>query len=209
MGARDWWMTMEKLKLCVCWSACGGSPRSISLACFKQEEQTKLMTDLCQHVKTRSWTLERRDREIDEGRWRNWSFAFAGQSAVDRPEAFPWHASSKKNRPSWCVFALRTAWIADILSQAPLRDVQRQRRLNLSSRDGQKLWDYGMTERFFNAVSALCVAIERRDLTLTWTACKIGGSLKRNAANLYDVLISRQRWIVEEDLMLSPIIDHT
>ena len=34
----DWWMTMGKWKLCVRWSACGGSPSSISLACFKQEE---------------------------------------------------------------------------------------------------------------------------------------------------------------------------
>ena len=36
-------MTMGKWKLCVRWSACCGSPSSISLACFKQEEQTKLM----------------------------------------------------------------------------------------------------------------------------------------------------------------------
>ena len=40
-------MTMEKLKLCVRWSACRGSPSSISLACFKQEEQTKLMCFSC------------------------------------------------------------------------------------------------------------------------------------------------------------------
>ena len=36
-------MTMGKWTLCVRWSACGGSPSSISLACFKQEEWTKLM----------------------------------------------------------------------------------------------------------------------------------------------------------------------
>ena len=64
-----------------------------------------------------------------------WKLAFAGQTAVDYPAAFRWHASSKKNRPSWCLFPfrmamvlpLRTAWIADILSQASLRDVERQR----------------------------------------------------------------------------------
>ena len=39
-------MTMEKLKLCrlcVRWPACSGSPSGILLACFNQEEQTKLM----------------------------------------------------------------------------------------------------------------------------------------------------------------------
>ena len=91
------------------------------------------------HVKTRSLALERsieqQDRVIDERRWGSGSFAFAGQTAVDHPTAFRWHASSKKNRPSWCLFPFRmamvlplsTAWIADILSQASLRDVERQR----------------------------------------------------------------------------------
>ena len=86
-------------------------------------------------VKTRSLALERsieqQGRVIDERRWGSGSFAFAGQTAVDHPAAFCWHASSKKNRPSWCLFPfrmamvlpLRTAWIADILSQASLRDV--------------------------------------------------------------------------------------
>ena len=86
-----------------------------------------------------------------------------------------WHTSSKKNRPSWCLFPfrmapvllLRTAWIADILSPASLRDVQRQRRPRLAGTLGQL---YGTTERSFNAV-------DRRALTLTWTVCKtIGGS---------------------------------
>ena len=40
--------------------------------------------------------------------------------------------------------------------------------------------------------------------TLTWTVCKaIGGSRWRGAANLYDVLIRGERWIV---VMLSPIV---
>ena len=42
------------------------------------------------------------------------------------------------------VLPLRTAWIADILSQAFLRDVQRQRcrKRGTCSGDGQSLWDY-------------------------------------------------------------------
>ena len=86
-------MTMGKWKLCGRWSDCRGSPSSISLACFKQEEQTKLMFI---------------------------SFRMA------------------------MVLPLRTAWIADILSQASLRDVERQRcwKRGTSSGDGQRLWDY-------------------------------------------------------------------
>ena len=80
-------------------------------------------------------SIEQQGRVIDERPWGSGSFAFAGQTAVDHPTAFRWHASSKKNRPSWCLFPfrmamvlpLRTAWIADILSQASLRDVERQR----------------------------------------------------------------------------------
>ena len=80
-------------------------------------------------------SIEQQGRVIDERRWGSGSFAFAGQTAVDHPAAFRWHASSKKNRKSWCLFPfrmamvlpLRTAWIADILSQASLRDVERQR----------------------------------------------------------------------------------
>ena len=56
------------------------------------------------HVKTRSLALERsieqQGQVIDERRWGSGSFAFAGQTAVDHPAAFRWHASSKKNRPS-------------------------------------------------------------------------------------------------------------
>ena len=49
------------------------------------------------------------------------------------------------------VLPLRTAWIADILSQASLRDVQRQRCWKRGGGDGQRRWDYDTTERFFNA----------------------------------------------------------
>ena len=140
------------------------------------------------HVKTRCFALERsieqQGRVIDERRWGSGSFAFAGQSAVDHPAAFCWHASSKKNyRPSWCLFPfrmamvlpLRTAWIlmADVLSQASLRDVERQRCWKRGSGDGQRLWDYftaRLSDLQFNAV-------DKRGSTLTWTVCKaIGGS---------------------------------
>ena len=40
------------------------------------------------------------------------------------------------------VLPLRTAWIADILSQASLRDVERQRCWKRGSGDGQRLRDY-------------------------------------------------------------------
>ena len=40
------------------------------------------------------------------------------------------------------VLPLRTAWIADILSQASLRDAEEQRCWKRSSGDGQRLWDY-------------------------------------------------------------------
>ena len=84
------------------------------------------------NASTRSEPVERSNFEVHV---KTRSFAFAGQTAVDHPTAFRWHASSKKNRPSWCVFPFRmaivlplsTAWIADILSQASLRDVERQR----------------------------------------------------------------------------------
>ena len=36
-----------------------------------------------------------------------------------------------------------------------------------TSGHGQRLGDYGTTERSFNAVSALCVAVERRGSKLT------------------------------------------
>ena len=84
-----------------------------------------------------------------------------------------------------------------LLSQASLRDVRRLRCWKCYSGHGQRLWDYGM-EQSFNAVSVLCVAVERRGSTLTWTVCKaIDGSRLRKAANLYDVLIRGQRWIVK------------
>ena len=40
------------------------------------------------------------------------------------------------------VLPLRTAWIADILSQASLRDEERQCYWKRHGGDGQRLWDY-------------------------------------------------------------------
>ena len=115
------------------------------------------------HVNTRSWALVQQGTSDWWMTMRSGSFAFAGEPAVDHPVPFRWHASSKKNRPSWCLFPfriatvlpLRTAWIADILSQASPRNVQRQRCWKRGSGDGQRRWDYDTTERSFNAVSAL------------------------------------------------------
>ena len=53
------------------------------------------------HV-TRSLALERsieqQGRVIDERRWGSGSFAFAGQTAVDHPAAFRWHAKLQATR---------------------------------------------------------------------------------------------------------------
>ena len=116
----------------------------------------------CEDKELGTWALEQQRRVIVVWRSESVSFAFADQPAVDHPSAFRWRASSKKNRPSSCLFPFRmatilpfrTAWIADILSQASLRDEQRQRCWKRGSGDGQRLslWDYGTTERVFNAV---------------------------------------------------------
>ena len=74
----------------------------------------------CKDKELGAWALEQQGRVIDEWRSGRGSFAFAGQPVVNHPAAFRWHASSKKNRPSWCLYPsrmatvlpLRTAWIA-------------------------------------------------------------------------------------------------
>ena len=54
------------------------------------------------HVETRSLALklersiEQQGRVIDERRWASGSFAFAGQTAVDHPAAFRWHAKQEE-----------------------------------------------------------------------------------------------------------------
>ena len=138
-------MTIENCKFCLRWSACRGSPRSISLACFKQEEQTKLMY-----------------------------FSF-----------------SKDNCSS-------AAWIADFLSQASLRDVQRQHCWKRGCGDGQRLWDYGTSERssmpFQLCASPLKGEVRRSPEP---SARPLAAGRIAKAANLYDVLIPGQRCIVK------------
>ena len=164
------------------------------------------------HVKTRSLALERSSSRVewlmnDDGEVKALR-SLVMQPAMDHPAAFHWHASSKKNRPSWCLFPfrmatvlpLRTAWMADILSQASLRDAQRQRCWKRGSGDGQRLslWDYGTTERSFNA-------IERRGSTLTWTVCTAADSEERQICTACLFAESVGLW-KDDGLMLSPIV---
>ena len=80
-----------------------------------------------------------------------------------------------------------------------VRDVKRQRCSKRGSGDGQRLslYDHGTTERSFNDV-------ERRGLTLNLNS--LHGSRLRGTANLYDVLIRGEHWIVKSrrSCMLSP-----
>ena len=126
------------------------------------------------------------DWRMTMGKWKlcvRWSDCRGSPSSIS--------LASKKNRPSWCLFhfrmatvlPLRTAWIADIHSQAfkcikrsSVSERQPCCNWKRGSGDGQRLWDYfivhyyGTTERSFNAV-------DKWGSTLTWTVCKaIGGS---------------------------------
>ena len=92
------------------------------------------------------------------------------------------------------VLPLRTAWIADILSQASLRDVERQRCWKRGSGDEQGLWDY-FTARLSDLSMPLTSEVRRSP--------EPSARPSAAAANLYDVLIRGERWIV---LMLSPIV---
>ena len=107
--------------------------------------------------KVRSLALWQQGGVIDECRWGSGSFVFADQPAVDQPAAFRWHASSMKSRPSWYLFLfrmapvlpLRTAWIADILLQASLSDVQRHAVGNVVAETCRDLV-FGTTARLSN-----------------------------------------------------------
>ena len=109
------------------------------------------------------------------------------------------------------VLPLRTAWIADILSQASLRDVQRQHCWKRGSRGGQRLWDYSTTERSFNVVSALCVAVERQGSMLTMN-CLQGHRRQPIAKSgkfvrgLFADSVGLQN---DDGLVLSLIVEHT
>ena len=58
------------------------------------------------------------------------------------------------------VLPLRAAWIADILSQASLRDVEIQRCWKRGSGDGQRLWDY-FTARLSDLSMSLTSEVRR------------------------------------------------
>ena len=70
---------------------------------------------------------------------------------------FSFHVQARRPDKCWYCFLfwmttvlpLRTAWIADILLQVSLRDVQRQCCWKRGSGHGQRLWDYGTSERNF------------------------------------------------------------
>ena len=66
----------------------------------------------------------------------------------------------------------------------------------VASGDGQRLslYDHGTTERSFNAV-------ERRGSTLNLNS--LHGSRLRGTANLYDVLIRGEHWIVKKSTVLN------
>ena len=97
------------------------------------------------------------------------------------------------------VLPLRTAWIADILSQASLRDVERQRCWKRGSGDGQRLWDY-FTARLSDLSMPLTSEVRRSPEP---SARPSAAADSEERQNLYDVLIREERWIV---LMLSPIV---
>ena len=84
-----------------------------------------------------------------------------------------------------------------------VRDVQRQRCWKRGSGDGQRLslYDYGTTERSFNAV-------ERWDSTLTWTVCMAADSEERQICTTCFFAEGVGLWR-DDGLMLSSIVEHT
>ena len=114
-------------------------------------------TSKCMHVKTRpgAWRLSAWLSSRVEWLMNDDGEVEALRSLVKLPWITQQHfvgmlQARGDERSSWClcpfrmatVLPLRTAWIADILSQAPLRDVQWQRCWKRGSGDGQRLWDY-------------------------------------------------------------------
>ena len=98
------------------------------------------------------------------------------------------------------VLPLRTAWIADILSQASLRDVQRQRcwKRGKYSGDGQSLWNY-CTAR----LSDLSVPLTGEVRRSPEPSARPSAAADSEERQICTVLIRGERWIV---LMLSPIV---
>ena len=173
------------------------------------------------HAKTRSLALERSSSRV------KWLMNDDGEVEASRllvsmpwitldPAAFRWHASRKKNKPSWCLFPfrmaavllLRTAWIADILSQASLRDVRRQRywKRGTCSRDGQSLWDY-CTARLSDLSVPLTGEVWRPpEPSARPTAA--ADSEERQICTTCFFAEGARLWR-DDGLMLSPIVEHT
>ena len=102
------------------------------------------------------------------------------------------------------VLPLRTAWIADVLSQASLRDVQRQRCWK-RGRGPQTGRDGGTTTRlsYLSMPFPLCRSPLKGEVRRSpEQSARQSAAADHGAANLCHVLI-RGLWIV---LMLSPIV---
>ena len=65
----------------------------------------------------------------------------------------------------WQRFCQRTTWIADSFRKRPCA-MYKDNAVGNFIAETVRDWDYGATERSFNAVSTLCVAVERRGSTL-------------------------------------------
>ena len=102
------------------------------------------------------------------------------------------------------VLPLRTAWIADILSQASLRDVQRQCcwKRGACSGDGQSLWDY-CTARLSDLSTSLTGEVRRSPEPSARPSVAADSEERQIGRRANKQLIRRECWIV---LMLSPIV---
>ena len=139
--------------------------------------------------------------------------------AVNHPASFRWHASSKKKRPTWClrsfrmstILPWRTAWIADILSEASLHDVQDNTVGNVVAETGR---DFATTARLsdhsmpFYCVSPLKAEVRRlpepsaRPLAST--------AVDSEERQICTVLLGESVGLRKDDgLILSTIVEHT
>ena len=96
-----------------------------------------------------------------------------------------------------CVFSIKfLVWVLN--SQK-----KKQKKKTTIFGDGQRLslYDYGTTERSFNAV-------ERWGSTLTWTVCTAADSEERQICTTCLFAEGAELW-KDDVLMLSPIVEHT
>ena len=109
------------------------------------------------------------------------------------------------------VLPLRTAWIADILSQASLRDVQRQRCWKRGSGDGYR--DGGTTTRLsdLSMPFRLCASPLKGEVRRsTWTVCTAADCEERQICTMCLFAESIGLWKVDGLVcMLSAIVEHT